>query len=208
MIVLHHLAYSRSTRVLCALEELGVDYELKSYERTQAFKAPAELADIHPLGKSPVIEDDGLVVAESSVILEYLNARYGDGRLAPPADTRERIAHDEWLQFVESTAGFSIMMTAIAASRGGLPEALEGWAAPVRRKMLETIAGGVGDGPFLFGDAFTLADIQMSYILAMAGHAGLLEDHPEVRAYLERIVHHPSFARALDIGGPMTPPKS
>lgn len=207
MITLHHLAYSRATRVLCALEELGIAYRLERYDRTGTMRAPPALAQVHPLGKSPVIVDDGQVIGESSVILQYLNERYGNGRLTPAKATPERLEHDEWLEFVESTAAFPIMIMTIGRLRNILSDGMRDFAAPNVTKILDNIATGVGDGPFIMGDAFTLADIQMSYILAMAEAAGLLEDHPSVGAYLARIQAYPSFARALEIGGPMVPPK-
>lgn len=205
MIVLHHLAFSRSIRVLWALEELGVDYKLVSYERTAAFRAPPELAEIHPLGKSPVIVEGDLVLAESSAILRYINTRHGDGRLAPPAGTDAYALHDEWLDYVESSAALPLL-TLFRATVQKNYEAIAEAKKPVN-KALAYIGNGIGDGPWLMGEALSLADIQMSYMLAIAEALGMLRDHPRVADYLARMRAHPTFIKATALGGPMMPPK-
>ncbi|MHB8283251.1 MAG: glutathione S-transferase family protein [Caulobacteraceae bacterium] len=207
MIVLHHLNFSRSFRVLWLLEELGLDYRLVKYERNAQFRAPPELAKVHPLGKAPVIQDDDLILAESAVILDYIDAKYADGRLSPPAGTKAHILHEEWLQYVESSAAFPIMMTLIGGMTGGLPEGLAAFAKPAVAKTLDYIAEGLGAGPYIMGEQFTLADIQFSYVLVMARHAGLLEGRQSILDYLERLSARPAFAKAVAIGGPMAPPK-
>ncbi len=205
MLTLHHLNYSRSSRVLWLLEELGTPYELVSYERDASFRAPASLKALHPLGKAPVIQDDGLTLAESAPILSYIGRRYGGERLAPPAGTPEAAIHDEWLHYVESSAAFPVMMTVIGGMMGGLPEALGAFTRPEVKKALDYIAAGVGEGPYLMGADLTLADIQMSYLLAMAQSAGLLADAPTVAAYFARLQDRPAFQKAIAIGGPLVP---
>jgi glutathione S-transferase len=120
MITLHHLNFSRSTRVIWLLEELGIDYELVKYERDQNFRAPPSLAKVHPLGRAPVLVDGDLVLAESATILRYLETNYGNGRLVPAPGTPDRALHDEWLDFVESSAGMPVMLAAIGSMTGGL----------------------------------------------------------------------------------------
>lgn len=205
MITVHHLAYSRSLRVLWLLEELGVPYELVSYERTKEFRAPPELARIHPLGKAPVIVDDGLVLAESATILRYLNDRHGNGTLTPPAGTSERTQHEEWLDYVESSAGTPILISLVGGRVGGMGEGMTGFIRPLVAKTLDYITSGIGDRPYLMGDRLTLADIQMSYMLAMARIGGLLDDRPALTAYLDRLEAAPGFQRAAGKGGPMMP---
>jgi glutathione S-transferase len=206
MIVLHHLAYSRSTRIIWALEELNLPYRLVRYDRTPEFKAPAALADIHPLGKAPAIEDGTLALGESSVILNYVNAKYGHGRLAPPTGTDAHAVHEEWLQYVESTAAFPIMTMVIGKRTGGLSEKMNGFFATPLRRTLTRISAAVENTPFLMGDALMLADIQMSYTLEMANHGGLLTEHPAVVDYLARLKAQPGCVKAFEIGGPMAPP--
>ena len=208
MITVHHLNFSRSFRVLWLMEELGLEYRLERYERDKSFRAPVSLKAIHPLGKAPVIQDGDLTIAESASILAYVNERYGDGKLAPAAGSDAAATHDEWLQYVESSAAFPIMLTLVGGMTGGLPDKLAGFAGQGTAKTLDYIAAAVAPGPYLMGEALTLADIQMCYLLAIADHAGLLDEQPAVAAYLERLKTLPSFVKALETGGPMVPPKS
>lgn len=205
MITLHHLAYSRSTRVLWALEELGIPYELVVYQRTPSFRAPPELATVHPLGKAPVIVDDGLVVAESGAILTYLNDQYGDGRLAPPIGSKARVIHDEWLHYVEGSAAMPVMLTLIGGMVGGLQENLTAFVQPELVKTMAYIADGVGEGPWLMGEDFTIADIQLAYLVELAVGAGLAADHPGLKTYLSRLQARPAYEKAIALGGPVVP---
>lgn len=207
MLTLHHLNYSRSTRVLWLLEELGIEYDLVKYERDANFRAPAALRAIHPLGKAPVLVDGDLTLAESATILSYIDRTYGEGRFAPAADTPEGAIHDEWLQYVESSAALPIMMTAIGGMMGGLPDGLAAFVKHEVKKTLDYIAARVSQGPYLMGQDLTLADIQMCYLLETAQAAGLLADQPEVTAYFERLKARPAFAAATEIGGPLSPPR-
>ncbi|MEP9378833.1 glutathione S-transferase family protein [Aquabacter sp. CN5-332] len=207
MITVHHLDFSRSHRVLWLLEEFGLTYELVRYKRDANFKAPPALAAIHPLGKSPVIQDGALTLAESAVILEYINTRYGGGRLAPPPGSDAYFVHEEWLQFVESTAAFPIMMTRIGALTGGLSERMAQFVSPVLQKTLDYISSAVSTGAYLSGDRFQLADIQMAYPLEIASYGGMLGAYPQLTEYLDRLKARPAFERAVEKGGPMMPPK-
>ena len=206
MITLHHLNFSRSTRVLWLLEELGLKYELKAYSRDQNFRAPAELGAVHPLGKAPTLIDDDLVLAESATILRYLEQKYGDGRLVPAPGTPERAIHDEWLDYVESSAALPAMFTLLGAKTGDLSPGLAGFTAPELTKALSYISDRVADRHFLMGERLTLADIQMSYLLAALRNVGQLEAFPAVAAYLDRLEATPGLTKAIEVGGPMTPP--
>ncbi|MGU3391276.1 glutathione S-transferase family protein [Sphingomonas sp. M1A8_2b] len=205
MLTLHHLNYSRSIRVIWLLEELGIEYDLVKYERDANFRAPPELKAIHPLGKAPVLVDDALTLAESASILAYVDERYGDRRFSPPAVSDAAAIHDEWLQYVESSASLPIMMTMFGKRMGGLPDGLAKFTGPEVTKTLDYIASGVGDGPYLMGEALMLADIQMCYMLAIAESSGLLVEHPTVQAYLDRLRARPAFVAATEIGGPLMP---
>jgi glutathione S-transferase len=206
MITLHHLNFSRSTRAIWLLEELGLDYELVEHKRDQNRRAPASLAAVHPLGKAPVIVDDGLVLAESGTILRYLEQKYGDGRLVPAPGTPDRAVHDEWLDFVESSAGLPVMLTLLGQMTGGLPEGLQGFTSPELEKTLGYISDRVTDRTYLMGDRLTLADIQMSYLLAALRRIGQLAAYPAVDAYLYRLEETPGLKKAIAKGGPMSPP--
>jgi len=206
MLTLHHLAFSRSLRVLWLLEELGVEYDLVSYDRTEAFRAPPELANVHPLGKAPVIVDDGLTLAESATILRYIDGKYGTGALMPAPGTDARAHAEGWLDYAESSAALPIMITLLGKRTGGLNDQLQAFAGKELAATLSYIAAGIGAGPFLMGEQLTLADIQISYLLAVADKAGMLEDQPIVTAYLARLQQQPGFLRAVARGGPMVPP--
>jgi glutathione S-transferase len=207
MLTVHHLNFSRSFRILWLLEELQLPYELVRYERDASFRAPASLKAVHPLGKAPIVQDDELTLAESASILSYLDRKYGGARLSPPEGTPEAAIHDEWLHYVESSAAFPIMMTVIGKMMGGLPEGLGKFSEPEVAKTFAYIAEGVGEGPYLMGAKLTLADIQMSYLLATAESAGLLKDQPVVSAYFERLKAVPGYQKAIEIGGPLSPPR-
>ena len=207
MLTLHHLNYSRSIRVIWLLEELGIEYDLVKYERDANFRAPPELKAIHPLGKAPVLVDDDLTLAESAPILAYIDERYGERRFSPPIDSDAAAVHDEWLQYVESSAALPIMMTSLGKRMGGLPDGLAKFTGPEVTKTLDYIGAGVGDGPYLMGEQLMLADIQMCYILAIAESAGLLGDDPDVAAYLDRLRARPAFVAATEIGGPLMAPR-
>jgi glutathione S-transferase len=208
MITVHHLNFSRSNRVIWLLEELGLPYELVKYERDANFRAPEALKKVHPLGKAPVIVDDGLAIAESAVILTYINDRHGEGRFAPRAGTQKRVLHDEWLQYVESSAVFPITITLIGVKLGGLPDGLKRFAEPEVKKALDYISAALVKGPYIAGDGFTIADIQLAYPLKNAQQAGLLDDYAVLRNYLVRLSERPGYKKALKIGGPVVPPKA
>jgi glutathione S-transferase len=206
MLTLHHLEYSRSQRVLWLLEELGVPFELVRYQRGANFRAPASLSEVHPLGKSPVIVDGGLTLAESATILRYLNDRHGQGRFTPEAGTDAYYIHDEWLDYVESSAVMPVMIALLGKMTGESSGALQDFCRPEIAKALGHIADGLGDKTFLMGDDLMLADIQISYFLGMAVMAGLLDGYPTLRAYYDRLCALPGFVRAIEKGGPMILP--
>ena len=205
MLTLHHLQYSRSSRILFLLEELQIPYRLVVYERNAAFRAPKELEAVHPLGKAPVIEDGSLKLVESAVILSYLNDRYGSTRLAPALGTHARAKHDEWLHYAESSAALPILVTLMDMVLGGVSAGIRQFVAPDLDKVWRYLGEALGSHPYLLGDELSLADIQFSYLIDLAGSVGLLEKHPLLRTYLERMLARPAFRRALEKGGPMVP---
>lgn len=204
MIVVHHLETSRSTRVLWLLEELGIEYELHRHARVNG-RAPENLKHIHPLGKAPFIIDGDLVLAESSAILRYIDARYGDGRHSPTPGTGEGAMHDQWLDLAEGSASFPLLLPLLGRMMGGLPDPMAQFAAHRATDLLAYIADGVGEGPFLMGDRLMLADMQMIYTLEMANMAGLLEAFPALRSYLGRLHQEPGLVKAIEVGGPLVP---
>jgi glutathione S-transferase len=216
MLTLHHLNNSRSQRVLWLLEELGMPYEIVRYQRQSNLLAPPELRAIHPLGKSPVITDNGNTIAESGAIIEYIVSTYGEGRLIPPAGTPERLRWTYWLHYAEGSAMPPLLLKLIF---GFMPKRAPLLMRPlvtaISTKALETMVNPqlkthmayweneLSKSEWFAGPEFTAADIQMSFPLeAAAGRAGLRQGHPKAIAWLERIHARPAYQRALEKGGP------
>ncbi len=216
MLTVHHLNNSRSQRVLWLLEELGVPYEVKRYQRQPNMLAPKELRAIHPLGKSPVITDNDKTIAESGAIVEYLVKAYGAGRLIPPDDTPERLRYTYWLHYAEGSAMTPLLLKLIF---GLLPKRAPWLMRPVvnavSSKALATLVtpqlkqhmafweSELGKSEWFAGREFTAADIQMSFALeAAAARGGLENGHPKAMAWLAKIHARPAYQRALDVGGP------
>ncbi|WP_317201193.1 glutathione S-transferase [Janthinobacterium sp.] len=218
MILVHHLNNSRSQRVLWLLEELGLDYEVKRYERDpQTMLAPAALRAVHPLGKSPVVSDAGNTIAESGAIMEYLVERYGQGRLIPAAGTPERLRWTYWLHFAEGSAMPPLLMKLVfdKIESGPMPFFARPIARAIARKVktsfinpnlsaqLDYMEGELGKSDWFAGADFSAADIQMSFPLeAAAARGGLDGGHPKLAAFLRRIHARPAYLRALERGGP------
>ena len=207
MLTLHHLETSRSTRALWLLEAIGVPYEMVRYARTPQRRAPEALKALHPLGKAPVLVDGDLVLAESSAILRYLDRRYAEGRFSPPAGSDDAARHDEWLDFIEGSAGLPIMLTLLGGMTGGLSEGLAAFTTPELKKVLTYIEAGVAPEPYLMGAQLTLADIQLAYFLEVLSSVGLLGDYPAATAYLARLHAEPALIAAIEKGGPMAMPR-
>ncbi len=219
MITVHHLENSRSQRVLWLLEELGLQYRVKRYARDPETRlAPAALRKVHPLGKSPVITDDKLTVAESGAIIEYLVNTYGaDSSLLPPTGTPERLRYTYWLHYAEGSAMPPLLLSLIFRK---MPEApmpffvrpvIKGIAAKVQQSFvqpqlklhLDYMEEELAHSEWFAGKDFTAADVQLSFPLEAAGAAGLLGDtRPRLQAFIERIAARPAYQRALKKGGP------
>ena len=218
MIVVHHLNNSRSQRVLWLLEELGVPYEIKKYQRNpKTMLAPPELRQVHPLGKSPVITDGGVTVAESGAIVEYLLDSYGDGRLRPPPGTPERLRFTYWLHFAEGSAMPPLLVKLIfdQIKKAKLPffakpivnaiaaKVNAAFIAPNLESQLRFMEGELSGRPWFAGAEFSAADIQMSYALeAAAARGGLDARYPKLQDWLKRVHALPAYQRALKAGGP------
>lgn len=202
-IVLHHLEYSRSTRIIWLLEEMGTPYELVRHQRNaQTFRAPPELKDVHPLAKAPTVIIDGQVMVESGAIIEYLIERFGSDRLAP-TDPADRPGYLEWLHFAEGTMANPIILTALGPRFGGLGPMLGGFLGAEVVKLLDHVGAGMTDREFLVGDRLSGADINMAYLLEVASASKLLEGRAALAAYLQRLRDRPAYVRSIEIGGPM-----
>ena len=217
MIVVHHLNNSRSQRVLWLLEELGLSYEIKRYQRDpQTMLAPAALREVHPLGKSPVLTDGALTLAESGAIVEYLVERYGNGRLIPPAGTPERLRYTYWMHFAEGSAMPPLVMKLVfdRLEKGPMPffvrplaralagRVKKGFIEPNLARQLDFMEGELTKSAWFAGADFTAADVQMSFPLEAATvRGGLDAKRPRLMEFLARIHGRDAYRRALERGG-------
>jgi glutathione S-transferase len=202
MIIVHHLQNSRSQRVLWLLEELELPYEVRRYERdTKTMLAPPELRKVHPLGKAPVIEDEGRVVAETGAIVEYLVEKAG-GRLGPPAKRDDVLRYRYFLHYAEGSMMPPLLALLIIGRLGMLGKPAR---APVQRMLdvhLDWLDSELGGRAWFAGDDFTAADIMMSFPLeASRARGGLDERRPHLMDWLERIHARPAYGEALARGG-------
>jgi len=217
MIVVHHLNNSRSQRVLWLLEELGVPYEVRRYQRDRkTMLAPPELRVVHPLGKSPVIEDAGQTLAESGAIVEYLAERYGEGRFVPAAGTPERLRYRYWMHFAEGTAQPPLLLKLLfdRVDKGPMPffvrpvaraiaqRAKDTYIQPNIDRNLDFMERELEPRDWFAGPEFSAADVQMSFPLEAAVVRGGLDGRrPRLMAFLERIHARPAYRRAIEKGG-------
>ena len=219
MIKVHHLNDSRSQRVLWLLEELGLPYEVVRYQRNPASRlAPPELLAVHPLGKSPVIEDGDIKVAETGAVVEYLLDAYGQGRLRPPPRTEDSRRFTYWLHYAEGSAMPPLLLKLVF---GMLPRRAPALLKPLvnniaakaqttcvdpqLRAHVDFWEGELGRSEWFAGDAFSAADIMMSFpVEAGADRAFDPATKPRLKAFLQRIHARPAYQRALDRGGPYT----
>ncbi|WP_326428479.1 glutathione S-transferase [Stutzerimonas frequens] len=220
MITVHHLNHSRSHRVLWLLEELELLYELKRYPRDpKTMLAPAELRAIHPLGKSPVITDDDLTLAESGAILEYLLERYGNGRLRPH-DAADHRRFRYWMHYAEGSAMPPLLLKLVFDRVAGGPMpffvrpvaraiakgAQRAFIGPQLKTHLDYMESELARSAWFAGESFSAADIQMSFpIEAARARGGLDDSRPRLMDFLHRIKQRPAYQRAVERGGPALP---
>lgn len=207
MIKVHHLKFSRSTRVIWLMEELGLEYELIAYDRDPlTLRAPESLMGPHPLGKAPVIEDNDCVIAESGAIIEYVVETYGGGKLGPAKGDPERAKYLEWLHYAEGSAIFPILVILIGKMTDDISDGMKGFAQFELDKTLAYIQSAVRSGGYLLESGFSAADIQMSYVIEAARMGGMLEGSSDLSGYLSRLEERPAYKRAIDKGGPVALP--
>ncbi|MBD3885170.1 glutathione S-transferase [Phormidium tenue FACHB-886] len=217
MIIVHHLNNSRSQRILWLLEELNLAYEVKRYERDpNTMLAPASLRAVHPLGKSPIITDGALTLAESGAIVEYLVDRYGGGRLAPSVGTPERLRYLYWLHYAEGSAMPPLLLKLVfdriettpmpffarPIARAIVGRVKESFITPQLIQHLDYLEAELEQNLWFVGSEFTAADIQMSFPLEAATvRAGLDSSRPKLMSFLDRIHARAAYGRALERGG-------
>ncbi len=217
MITVHHLENSRSQRILWLLEELGVDYELKIYKRdAETSLAPKALEAIHPLGKSPVVTDGELVIAESGAIVEYLINKYGEGRFKPAGDEQAQLDYNYWLHHAEGTAAAQLVMKLLFTriKEQKLPIIVKQIANKIADTVLSSYINpnvdravkhwehALGKTGWFAGSEMTGADFMMSFPLEGASaRAGLGDEYPNIKAFLKRIHALPAYQRGIKKGG-------
>lgn len=221
MVVIHHLNNSRSQRILWLLEELGLPYEVRRYQRNpRTLLAPPELRQVHPLGKSPVMTDGDLTLAESGAIIEYLADRYGAGRMLPAPGTAERLRCSYWLHYAEGSLMPLLLLKLVfrrlpdapmpffvkPVAKGISGKTQDQFVNPQLKLHLDYLEEELGRHAWFGGDDFNAADIMMSFPLeAAAARAGLDASRPRLEAWLQRIHARPAWQRALERGGEYAP---
>lgn len=220
-VTVHHLERSRSHRVLWLLEELGVPYAIETYLRDpETMRAPPSLKEVHPLGKSPVVAIDGTIYAESGAILEHLVERFGEGRLRPAPDSDDHRRYRFFLHYAEGSVMPPLLVRLITdkvkgaklpffvkpIAKGIVAKIEESYTGPEIAGHLRFLEAELADRAFFAGDAFTAADVQMSYpIEAARERGGLGPSSPNLMAWLARIHERPAYQRAIERGGPPIP---
>ena len=202
MIEVHHLNASRSRRITWVCEELGLDYKLISYQRDATTNlAPPELKAIHPLGKSPVIRDDGEVIFESGAIIEYLIRRYGNGRLAPPPDSRDYDRYMQFLHYGEGSAMLPLMLRLYVGRLGDAGAPLLPRIESETNNHLGFLNGELAGREYFVGNGLTGADVQLSFV-AQVGTMFLGRDaFPNLTRFVDRIEARPAYQRAIEKAG-------
>ncbi|EFC55197.1 glutathione S-transferase family protein [Enterobacter cancerogenus] len=220
MLKVHHLNQSRSHRVIWALEELSLPYEIVHYQREKTMLAPESLKKVHPLGKSPVLEDDGLILAESGAILEYLQETYDADSRLKPQDAADKVQYRFWLHYAEGSLMPLLLMKLVFNSLGKPPvpfglrtlgKALgQGVQKAYLNRQLETharfIESHLAQHGWFAGETLSMADIQMSFpIFALLSRGGI-DNLPHTRAWKAKVENLPAWQRTLEKGGPLTLP--
>ncbi|WP_425229705.1 glutathione S-transferase family protein [Sphingomonas sp.] len=205
MIIVHHLENSRSQRVLWILEELGLPYEIRRYERNKrTMLAPPELKAVHPLGKSPVIEDtqEGRVVAETGAIVEYLVEK-ADGRLGPPPHREDALRYRFWLHYAEGSLMPPLLVKLVLTRIPIFGKAGQKRIQPMIDVHLDHVEAELAQRFWFAGDQLTAADVMMSFPLEAArSRAGLDASRPVTMAWLDKVHSRPAYQTALAKGGP------
>jgi glutathione S-transferase len=206
MLTIHHLGRSQSERILWLCEELGLDYKLVHHTRdAKTMLSPPELKALHPLGAAPLIEDEGIMLAESGAIVEYILGKYGQGQLAFGPDAPEFATYLYWLHFANGTLQPAMGRNMIV-SRLNLP-ADNPMAGAMRSRLdraLRFLDARLAQAPYLAGETFTAADVMTVFSLTTMRlfYPADLSPYPAILAYLQRIGERPGYKRAMDKGDP------
>lgn len=217
MIIVHHLNNSRSQRVLWLLEELNIPYEIKRYERDpKTIRAPKSLREIHPLGKSPVITDGDITVAESGAIIDYLIRTYAKETFLPEESSAEFRDYQYWMHFSEGSLMPPLLMRMLfeKVKTSPMPFFIKPVAKMIADKVLTTFVNPeiklnmgfvdqhLSTHTWFTGDNLTGADFQMSFPLEASVAAGAIGNkYPNIHAYVKRFQERSAYLKALEKGG-------
>ena len=210
MLTVHHLRISQSERIVWLCEELGLDYQLKLYDRRADNRmAPDEYKALHPMGIAPVIQDGDLVLGESGAICDYVDARYGGGKLTPAADDSEFADHLFWFHWSNGTFMASLMMQLAVTMAEGIDKPAAAFVKDRVRRSWAMAEQRLGEAEFFGGRNLTTADIMMVYILttSRAFRDAPLDGFPNIKAYLQKIGARPAYQRAMTKAEPGWTPK-
>lgn len=207
-ITLHHLEYSRSTRIIWLLEEMGAEYDMVRHKRDpKTNRSQSDLAAIHPLAKAPTIIIDDKAMVESGAIIEYLIERFGNGELAPSPGDDNRGCYLEWLHMVEGTIAMPVILTLLSPRFGGFSKPMEAFLGGEVTKLLDYANERMTGRDYVVGDAFSGADINLTYVVEIANAGKMLESRPALADYLKRMTARPMYKKAVELGGPVVPGK-
>ena len=196
MITLHHLNQSRSKRIIWLLESIGIDYEIISYQRDkQTFLAPPELLAIHPLGKSPVITDDGQVIAESGAITEYLITKYAP-QFAPKPNTNEYVEYLQWLHFAESSAILPLLLSMFIKMDGCKTNFINDYSNNEINKVMTYLNQSLESKEFLVDNKLTGADFMMSFIAEILEKNNEIQKYENIDMYLKRLMKNDNYQKS------------
>jgi glutathione S-transferase len=200
MLRVHHLNNSRSQKTLWLLEELELPYEIVPYSRdAKTMMGPPAIKALHPMGKSPVLEEDGRLLFESGAICDYILTRYGEGRLMPDRQSTDYMVYLELLYFAVASGMNPILQTLHSRSRGhGEGDA---YLTAEMARVLSYIEAKLEPGPWLVGELFTAADIQLSFVAELANYLDPITEYPRVVDWLKRLTARPGFQRSIAKGG-------
>ncbi len=197
MITLHHLNRSRSKRIIWLLEEIGQPYKIEAYQRdAESSLAPDSLKKIHPLGKSPVIDEDGVVIAESGAIVEYLVDKFAADRLAPARGTSEYAEYLQWIHFAESSAMLPLLLRMFLQRDGAKTNFVGDYADAETAKVLGYLNSSLEGKRYLVGDKLSGADIMMSFVVGALEQSETIAFFPALEAYLKQLRTHDGCLKA------------
>ena len=202
MLVVHHLNDSRSQRILWLLEELGAPYEIKFYQRDATTRlAPPELKKVHPLGKSPVITDGDITIAESGAIIDYIQRKYGQVRMGAPKDEVGAEKYREWLHYSEGSAMLPLMLNMYVGRLGEAGAPLHPRIQSEMANHLSYVEGALAGRDWLMGAELTAADVQMSFVGEVARAFGQMATYPNIARWVTTFQARPAYVAALEKGG-------